>query len=441
MLKENAKGYYTFLVVYALAIFSIGNWIERHQTTPLLLAYSSAFMGYIFLLQKKEDVKFLLFTGIIVRFVLFLSLPSLSDDLYRFIWDGTLLKNGIDPFEELPGFYVDRQVPGLTNALYNKLNSPNYFTIYPPLNQFIFWLAATIGDGNWLISANVIRILLFAADLGSFLLLKAILKEKGKPIYAYWYFLNPLVVLEFTGNLHFEGVVIFFILLGIWAYQKKQYLLSSLGIGLAVGTKLLPLIYLPFLFLKGLNNRKWWVSVTAGIIAILTLIPMFSQAFIKGMSESLDLYFRSFEFNASLYFIARQIGYWIYGYNNIALIGPVLSIASFISIITISIVGFIKKRSFSEIFLFMLTSYLLFATIIHPWYILPLIAFGLLCGYWYPILWSFLIFLTYSGYTDSGFDLPIFVVVLEYTLVLLFLFFEVRKKKLSGNLEHIHLQK
>ena len=440
MPKENQKGYYTFLIVYVLAIFSIGNWIERHQTAPLLLAYASAFMGYIFLLQKKEDTKLLLYTGIATRLVLFLSLPSLSDDLYRFIWDGTLLKNGVDPFENLPGFYQDNKIPGLSNELYNKLNSPNYFTIYPPLNQFTFWLAATLGDGNWLFSANVIRVILLAADLGSFFLLKALLASKGKSQYALWYWLNPLVILEFTGNLHFEGLVVFFILLGIWAYQQKRYIVSAAGMGLAIGTKLLPLIYLPFLFLNGLKNQKWWVSIAAGVTALLTLAPMLGQSFIEGMSESLDLYFRSFEFNASIYFIARQVGHWIYGYNNIALIGPLLSVVSFVSILTISIIGFIKKWSTPETFLYILTSYLLFATTIHPWYVIPLIVLGLLSGYWYPILWSLLIFLTYAGYTSTGFELSVWVVIVEYVFVLLMLFFEIRRK-FSRNLEHSHPQK
>ena len=140
MPNQHKTGYYTFLIVYVLAIFSIGNWIERHNTLPLLLAYSSAFLGYIFLLQKNDTSRLLFSTGVIVRILLFLSLPSLSDDLYRFIWDGTLLKNGIHPFNELPGYYLNQNIPGLDHQLYDKLNSPKYFTIYPPLNQFIFWV-------------------------------------------------------------------------------------------------------------------------------------------------------------------------------------------------------------------------------------------------------------------------------------------------------------
>ena len=430
MPKQYQTGYYTFLFVYILAIFSIGSWIERHQSLPLLLAYFSAFMGYVFLLLKQEESRLLFSVGLIARVLLFISLPVLSDDLYRFIWDGTLLKNGIHPFEALPGAYLDQNISGIDQTLFDRLNSPNYFTIYPPLNQFIFWLSVSIGQGNWLVSANVIRLILYGADVGTFLFLRKLLIHYGKSEnYAFWYWLNPLVILEFTGNLHFEGLVIFFVITGLYYFEKNRKWLSAAGFGLAIGTKLLPLIYLPFLFLKGLRERKWIIAILSGVLGLLTLLPLLNETFIRAMSESLDLYFRSFEFNASLYFLAREVGFWIYGYNNIALIGPLLSIFSVVTILAISGIAVWKKWSVPKTLLFILTSYLLFATTVHPWYVLPLVALGVLSGYWYPIVWSLLIFLTYVGYTKSGFELPMFIIVIEYVLTGLVLLFETRLKK------------
>ncbi|WP_436517595.1 glycosyltransferase 87 family protein [Ekhidna sp. To15] len=429
MPNQHKTGYYTFLAIYILAIFSIGNWIERHASFTLILAYSSAFFSYIFLLQKQENDRLLFNAGIIIRVLLFLSLPTLSDDLYRFIWDGTLLKNGIHPFEALPGSYLNQGIEGISQELFEKLNSPNYFTIYPPLNQLIFWVSVTIAKGDWLVSANTIRIILYAADVGSFFLLRRLLQHYGKSqSLAYWFWLNPLVILEFTGNLHFEGLVIFFVLLGVYCFEKNKKWFSAIGFGLAIGTKLLPLIYLPFLFLKGLKEKKWLIPIGAGIIGIATLLPLFNETFIIAMRESLDLYFRSFEFNASIYFIAREIGFWIYGYNKIALIGPLLSVFSVVSILTVSVIGTLKKWSVPKTLMFVLTAYLLFATTVHPWYILPLVALGILSGYWYPVVWSFLIFLTYLGYSQAGFELPIHIIVVEYVVTGLVLLVEVRTK-------------
>lgn len=417
MLKRYPSGYYTFVLIFLLAFFAIGNWFERFQTLPLLLSFFSAFLGYLFILQERDSPKLLFKLGLIVRGVLFFSLPSLSDDIYRFFWDGLLLKNGIHPFNELPGYYLDKGISGLSKELYNQLNSPEYFTIYPPLNQFIFWLSVIISD-NWLISTGIIRLLIVVADIGSFFVLKRLLEQYGKsPHLAFWYFLNPLVIIEFTGNVHFEGIVIFFVLLGMYFFEKKRTAKSAISLGLAIGTKLLPLIYLPYLLLKGLKEKQWWGAILAGFIGVLTLLPLLSQSFIDGLSQSLNLYFQSFEFNASVYFIAREIGQWIYGYNNIKLIGPLLAIISVISIIGISVLSYFRGWSIPKTLLFILSIYLLFTTTIHPWYIIPLVAFGILSGYWYPVIWSATIFLTYFGYSKTGFELPMWIVVIEYFIV------------------------
>lgn len=418
MLKRPSTGYNTFVFIFLLGVFSIGNWIDRDQTLPLFLAFFSALLGYLFILQEKENFKLLVGIGLLARLILFFTMPSLSDDIYRFIWDGLLSKNGLNPYTELPSYYLNTTaIPGINSELFNHLNSSNYFSVYPPLNQFLFWISIACTD-SWLTATNLLRALLLLADVGSLLILQRLLFHYGKPKQlAFWYFLNPLVILEFTGNIHFEGLVIFLVLVGIYFLEKNRGGLSAASLGLAIATKLLPLIYLPYLFILGLRNRRWWVAISAGLIAILTLLPMLNHAFISSMQSSLDLYFRNFEFNASLYFIAREVGLLIYGYNNIAFIGPLLALLSFSSILFISILGNKRQWSIPKTLLFILTTYLLFTTTVHPWYVLPLIAFGLLSGYWYPIVWSLMIFLTYLGYSKEGFELPLFIVFVEYAVI------------------------
>ena len=385
----------------------------------MLFSYVAAFTSYLFLTYDRESPVLLFVFGIIARLTLFFSLPSLSDDIYRFIWDGTLLKNGIHPFAELPGYYLNQKIPGLDQALYGRLNSPKYFSIYPPLNQLIFWISVQF-NSNWMVSANVIRTLILAADVGSFFLLKKLLRLYQREEHlAFFYFLNPLVILESVGNVHFEGVVIFFLLVGIYLYEKNRKWFSAVSIGLAIGTKLLPAIYLPYLFLKGLKNKKWWIPLLSGVVGLISILPMTDREFLDGMQSSLNLYFREFEFNASLYFLARELGIEYYGYNNIAKIGPLLSVLSILSILALSVIGTVKKWSIAKMFLFILSAYLLFTTTVHPWYILPLIAFGILSGYWYSIVWSVTIFFTYAGYTSDGFELPLWIIVSEYFFVIL----------------------
>ena len=98
------------------------------------------------------------------RALFLFSIPNLSDDFYRFIWDGRLLASGNHPFAQLPVYYMDNNVSiqGINEDLFNKLNSPEYFTIYPALSQYVFWLAASFRQIMCHGSVLVIKVVMFA---------------------------------------------------------------------------------------------------------------------------------------------------------------------------------------------------------------------------------------------------------------------------------------
>lgn len=412
---------YTFLFILVVSISFLGLGVSRDETPALLLIYGVAFFSYVWTVRLTTiSWKVLLAGGMLIRIALLWGLPALSDDFYRFIWDGTLLQHGINPFGVLPGEALQMDVPGIDKAFFELLNSPNYFTIYPPLNQAIFWLSAQIGGpGNWLLSVNVMRFFLIGADIGTFFLLTVLLKKHGKSIKnAFWFFLNPLVILEFTGNLHFEGLVIFFLILGIHQFDQARVFGQGIGFAGAISTKLVPLIFLPAVLLKQWPRKGLLVCVVAGGVALLTFIPMIGSALVSGMGASIGLYFQSFEFNASVYFLIREIGFMIVGYNLIQQIGPWLGVTTFILIMAWAFVGARFKKDLPMILMGSLVIYLLLSTTVHPWYVIPLIPLGILSGFYFPVVWSLMIFLTYIGYATEDFHLPMGWIFFEYLTVM-----------------------
>ncbi len=432
--KPSAAATYTFAFIYVIALAFLGNEIGREESLWLITTFAISFFAYLWIVRLCDfNFTTLLGIGLLVRIALFFSLPSLSDDFYRFIWDGTLLDAGVDPYSLLPSEAVTLGIAGLDEAFLQLLNSPNYYTVYPPLNQAVFWLSVQFGGTEQVLaSVNIIRSILLLADIASLYLLIQIAKKIGNPkvlSLPFWYFLNPLVVLEFTGNLHFEGLVIAFMLLGIHAFQRNQYLGQIIGLGLGIATKLIPMIMLPaFLF------RQWFrkgtiISTGAMLVALIFFAPLFGSALFAGMRTSLGLYFQNFEFNASIYYILREIGFMIRGFNLIQTIGPWLGVSMFVLITAWAIYGAYRKFHIQHILLFSMLIYWLLSTTVHPWYIISMVPLGLLAGYYFPLVWSFMIFLTYAGYSEDGFQLSMAWVALEYIVVLGFFIFELYKHR------------
>jgi hypothetical protein len=178
--------------------------------------------------------KHLLIAGIVFRILLLFSVPNLSDDIYRFIWDGRLAANGINPFSHLPAEVMQMQpMTGITKELFGQLNSPNYYTIYPPVMQGIFWLAGKLFPVNVIGAIILMKCIIVMIELGTIFLLITLLKKLLLPKHlSLLYVLNPLVVIELTGNVHFEGVMIFFVLLAFLLILQNKWQGSAVCLGL-----------------------------------------------------------------------------------------------------------------------------------------------------------------------------------------------------------------
>ena len=92
---------------------------------------------------------------------------------------------------------------------------------------------------------------------------------------------------------------------------------------------------------------------------------------------------------------------------------------------------FKAKEKAEEVFtamLFLLTAYYLIASIVHPWYVIPLVFLGLFTRYSFPLIWSMLIPISYITYADPNFQENYILIFLEYAILITSMFYEISKK-------------
>ena len=444
--------------------------LQRHQTTLLIIAFALATSGYMLLASTgarftRQQLLGLLALALALRVLYMLSMPVLSDDYARFVWDGRLLLQGQDPFAHLPGWYLQpgNGVPGLTPELYGQLNSPQYFTIYPPIAQFTFWLGALVFPNSLWGHITVMRVLLLAAEISTLWLLWHLLTHWRLPRHhVLWYALNPLAVAEVVGNLHHEGLVLCFVLWALWlGIGGFRWLLAAGAFGLAVASKLLPLVVLPLLFKPLGFVRAFRFQVAVGACVLLLFVPFLGTALLEGMQNSVGLYFQRFEFNASVYYVVRWLGYQVEGYNIIGQAGPALALCTLLSVTAYAVFYKVQRadnitgsggradalkgstnsakvwatRAFVEnkiiwpaAFMWAWGLYILFATTVHPWYSIPLLGFSVFTRYRWPVVFSVLSTLSYWGYSATGYTENLWLTGVEYGVTLAIILVELRRR-------------
>ena len=424
----------TTLVLY----YAFAYDLLRSDFTKLITLYTALFfLTYKTLQLHKFNWKILLISGVVFRLIFLVAIPNLSQDFYRFIWDGRLFVQGLNPYMSTPQQWIDAGSLNIVNQaqlLVEGMQSLNasHYTNYPPVAQFIYGFTAFISPNSILGSVVVMRAVLIIADVISFIFLRKLLQQLNiDKQRAFWYFLNPLVIIELTGNLHFEGVMVMFLIVSLYLLLKKRWISSAVLLGLSISVKLLPLILLP-LFLhyfrkqEGLNFYK---LLAFYLIVLLTVIfsfsPFASSEFIENFASSIVLWFSKFEFNASVYYLIRWVGFQTVGWNIIGIVGKVLPVVIIVSIVSLALFrdNSSEKKLYTRMLL-VFTLYFLLSTTVHPWYLITPLAISIFTNYRFMLLWSFTVILSYSAYGEAAFKEQLWIVALEYGLVLLSFFYD-----------------
>ena len=447
------------MLLHFLAFYvSFAYDLQRTDHIKLIALYSALFFLFYKLVQtSKSDVNLLVGIAILFRLVFLFATPMLSQDFYRFIWDGRMILEGFNPYVFTPESFISLGKFPIAQAqeLYQGMGALNasHFTNYPPIKQFIFLVAAIFSGKSILGSAIVFRVFIIAADIGTLYIGKKLLERLKMPVHhIFWYILNPFIIIELTGSLHFEGIMIFFLLLSLYVLYLGHWKSAAVIFALSVSVKLVPLLFLPlfFRYFKSNNkvsgsadkNRTYSVETPfnlknligfysiVGLTTLLLFAPFFSSEFVNNYSKTVGLWFNAFEFNASIYYVARAIGFKLTGYNQIAIIGKFIPI---LTILAVLMLAFLRKNTTIKqlivSMLFALSIYYFISTTVHPWYLATLLILSVFTNYKFPLVWSFMIILSYLAYTNIQNTENLWIIGLEYLVIYAVFFWEVFMKK------------
>jgi len=207
--------------------------------------------------------------------------------------------------------------------------------------------------------------------------------------------------------------------------SNLQLFTSAVAFSLSIATKLIPLLFLPFLIKRLGWKKSILYFIIIGISFLLLFLPFIDRQLIQNISSSIDLYFQKFEFNASIYYLIRWIGFQVKGYNIIQSVGPWLALSVFLSVM---ILLWKEKRITERNFFFMmqwsLLIFLLLSTTVHPWYITTLVMLSVFTEMRFAIVWSLVVILSYATYQTQPYNENLWLTTAEYAIVFAAIIYE-----------------
>jgi hypothetical protein len=230
----------------------------------------------------------ILLFGVAFRLTLLFSGPVLSNDIYRYIWDGKVSANGINPYIYSP---QAPQLAGLRDSNWELINHKDLQTGYPPLMELLFELL-------YITFASVIsyKITFVLFDIGTMIVMLLLLRElkidvRNLMVYAW----APLSVVEISQTGHNDCIVVFFVLLAFLLMARGKNVSSAFVMSLATISKIYPIFFAPILF------KRWGArgTILFSVVTLASHIPYLSAGL--GIYDSLLFVLNTTNFNGSIF--------------------------------------------------------------------------------------------------------------------------------------------
>ncbi len=195
----------------------------------------------------------ILSVAIVCRLITLYADPFLSSDVYRYVWDGIVQNAHINPYRYVPGDPILSFLRAPNQEIFDNINRRDYArTIYPPAAQFIFHLITAISPTlTFMKTAMVLFEGMTMYALISLLTVMGCRREQSL-LYAWC----PVLIWEIAGSGHLDSVAMAFISLALLFRYRRRPIVTGIFLGLAVLTKLYPIVLLPALMMRENCNAQ-----------------------------------------------------------------------------------------------------------------------------------------------------------------------------------------
>ena len=388
-------------VLYILASWIVVHSRSSRSTLLIVIAFAVAF-----------------------RFSIVFAPPYLSDDIYRYVWDGRVQAAGINPYRYVP---ADPALAHLRDeAIYPNINRRDFApTIYPPLAEFVFFLTTRISEHiTWMkltmLGFEVLTVWAIAQLLASLGLAKQRLL-----IYAW----HPLVIWEFAGSGHVDAVAIPFIVLAFLAWRKNKDVGTGFALASATLVKLFPIALFPALF------KRWRLAMPLACAAtIIVAYLLYLSVGPKAVMGYLPGYVKETGMDTGEQFYVLSLGRKVFGAGL-----PALAFRVFAAIVLAALACWVfTRKTENNLKLGMLlatTTMVLFAPH-YSWYftwIVPFLCFTPSAAVFYLTTASFFLYLSWLGDSREEMFFMNSLIYLPFFLVAVVEFFRSARRKQNAS--------
>jgi alpha-1,6-mannosyltransferase len=370
---------------------------------PLLIALAGG-------RPPRKTLRIVLFWALLIRLPLLLGTePTLSDDVFRYVWEGRVVAEGFDPYDLAP------DAPTLATVAvdaeeWSSINHKELPAIYPAGTQWVFAVIAAASPSSFTFRAVMVSIDLLLIIAIGLLLAGRGLDPRALALYAW----HPLVAVEVASSGHYEPLALLPLVAGLLAWDRaRNGALPWMLWGLAIATKYVGGAAGWFaareLLREGRTGRAVLGLAISGLAAVALAMPFFFDG--TPPVGSLGTYVEHWGHNGSVHALLTPV----IGYHPARYV---------VAVVFLGWAGWLTWRGgdVARSFLLLFAGLVVLSPVVHPWYGLWLIALLPLFPSVPLLAFSVLLPLSYLAWTEQAaggaWAVPGWVPWLEYGLPL-----------------------